>query len=117
LRIYGDWFGKPYDNYHELKSAEFDSQLKRLTLVFNEGEKLEIYNPKHIFEASTFLKIVNSDRIKLTWFYYGKTQAKENQYYLDYELNDKKISTETNVDWYKPIFDVSLGEPSLMIYG
>ncbi|TRZ42181.1 hypothetical protein [Robertkochia solimangrovi] len=117
FRIFGDWFGKPYDNYHEIESAEYDEQLKRLTLNFNEGEKLEIYNPKHIFEASTFLKIINADRIQLTWFYYGKTQTKENQYFLDYNLKDKKVTTETNVDWYKPIFDVSLGEPALMIYG
>jgi len=117
LRIYGDWFGKPHDNYHILKSAEFESQLNCLTLFFNEGEKLEIYNPKHIFEASTFLKVVYADRIKLTWFYFEKTNTKECQYYLDYKLIDKKILTETNVDWYKPNFDVSLGGPSLMIYG
>lgn len=117
FRIYGDWFGRPYDNYHKLKSAHFDSQLKRLTLDFNEGEKLEVYNPKHIFEASTFLKVVDADRIKLTWFFFGEKQEKENQYFIDYKLNDKKITTETDVDWYKPNFDVSLVEPALMIYG
>lgn len=117
FRIFGDWFGKPYDNYHEIESAEFNTQLKRLTLNFKEGEILEVYNPKHIFEASTFLKIINADRIKLTWFYFGKTQTIENQYFLDYILTDKKFRTETNVDWYKPIFDVSLGDPALMIYG
>ncbi|NHN24853.1 hypothetical protein FIA58_004105 [Flavobacterium jejuense] len=117
FRIYGDWFGKPYDNYHELKYAEFDKQLNRLTLVFKENERLEIYNPRHIFEASTFLKVVNADRITLTWFYLGKTHVKENQYYLDYKRNNNKIVTQTDVDWYKPTFDVSLGEPALIIYG
>jgi len=117
FRIFGDWFGQPYDNYHEIESAEFDSQLKRLTLSFKEGEKLEIYNPRYIFEASSFLKVVNADRIKLTWFYYGKSQAKKPQYFLDYKLNDKKITTDTDVDWYKPIFDVSLGYPALIIFG
>ena len=117
FRIFGDWFGKPYDNYHEIESAEFNDQLRRLTLNFKEGERLEIYNPKHIFEASTFLKIVQADRIKLTWFSYGKTKTTENQNFLDYKLTGKKFTTETNVDWYKPIFDVSLGDPALMIYG
>jgi len=116
FRIFGDWFGKPYDNYHEIESAEFDKQLKLLTLNFNEGEKLEIYNPRHILEASTFLKVIKADRIKLTWFYYGKPQTKENQYFLDYTLNDNTITTNTDVDWYKPIFDVSLGDPTLMVY-
>ncbi len=117
FRIFGDWFGKPYDNYHEIKSAEFNDKLKLLTLNFKEGEKIEVYNPKHIFEASKFLKIISADRIKLTWFYYGKTKTIENLYFLDYILTDKKFTTETNVDWYKPIFDISLGDPALMIYG
>lgn len=117
FRIFGDWFGKPYDNYHEIENAELNNQLNRLTLNFKEGEKLEIYNPRYVFEASTFLKIVKADRIKLTWFYYGKTKTTENQYFLDYTLTDKKIATETNVDWYKPIFDISLGDPALMIFG
>ena len=117
LRIYGDWFGKPHDNYHTLKSAEFNIQQNRLTLFFNEGEKLEVYNPRNILEASTFLKVIDADRIKLTWYYYGKAQDKENQYYLDYKVNNNKILTETDVDWYKPVFDVSLGKPALMIYG
>ena len=117
FRIFGDWFGKPYDNHHQIVSANFEEQSNKLTLHFKEGEKLEIYNPRNIFEASTFLKIVQADRIKLTWFYYGKTKTTENQYFLDYKLTGKKIMTETNVDWYKPIFDVSLGDPALMIYG
>ncbi|MEO1010533.1 MAG: hypothetical protein AAFX53_04455 [Bacteroidota bacterium] len=117
FRIFGDWFGKPYDNYHEIESADFCNQLKCLTLNFKGGEQLEVYNPEHIFEASSFLKIIKADRIKLTWFYFGKPQTKNNQYFLDYSLKDKKITTETNVDWYKPLFDVSLGEPALMIYG
>ena len=117
FRIFGDWFGKPYDNYHEIESAEFDDQLKLLTLNFKEGEILEIYNPKHVFEASTFFKIINADRIKLTWFYFGKTSTTEDQYFLDYNLTNKKITTETNADWYKPFFDTSLGDPALIIYG
>jgi hypothetical protein len=117
FRIFGDWFGKPYKNYHEIESAHFERQLKKLTLTFKEGEKLEIYNPKHIFEASTFFKIIRADRIKLTWFHYHKTQKKENQYFLDYSLKDKKMITETNVDWYKPRFDISLGDQALMIFG
>ncbi len=117
FRIFGDWFGKPYDNNHRIDSADFDSKSKILTLKFKDGEKLEIYNPSHIFEASTFLKILKADRIRLTWFYYGKTQSTANKYFLDYSLQDKKIKTETNVDWYKPNFDVSLGDSALMIYG
>lgn len=117
IRIFGDWLGRPYDNYHELNTAQFDQTLNLLTLHFTKGEQLEIYNPEHIFEASTFLKIVKADSIKLTFFDPNKTQTKENQYLRDYRLNDKKITTKASPNWYKPTFDVSLGEPALMIYG
>lgn len=117
FRIFGDWFDKAQGKHHQMVSAEFEKQLNKLTFHFKEGERLEIYNPRHIFEASTFLKIVYADSIKLTWFYSGKPQTTENQYYLHYNFTGKKITTETNVDWYKPSFDVSLGEPALMIYG
>lgn len=117
FRIYNDWFGKPYDNFHSVKSGNFNSDTKVLTLNFDEGEQLEIHNPIHIQESSTFLKIINADRIKLAWCYYGKPQRQENNYFLDYRKDNKRIVTETNVDWYKPIFDVSLGSPALMIYG
>lgn len=117
FRIFNDWFGKPYDNFHKIESAEFNKESKCLTLNFNEGEQLEIYNPIDIFEASTFLKVVKADRIKLTWFYYGKAQTKKNQYFLNYRLKDEKIMTDTDVDWYKPIFNVSIGNPALVIFG
>lgn len=117
FRIYNDWFGKPYDNVHTVKSGNFDNNSRILTLLFDEGEQLEIHNPLHIQESTTFLKVINADRIKLTWFYYGKPLEQENKYFLDYRKENKRIVTETNVDWYKPVFDVSLGSPALMIYG
>ena len=88
-----------------------------MTLKFNQGEELQIHNPKHIQEATTFLKIMDADEIKLTWYYYGKSKAQENLYFLNYRKGNKRISTDTNVDWYKPVFDVALGSPALIIYG
>jgi hypothetical protein len=117
FRIYNDWFGKPYDNVHSIKSGNYDINTKILTLQFVEGEQLEIHNPIHIQESSTFLKVINADRIRLTWFYYKKPQKQENKYFMDYRKENKKIVTETNVDWCEPVFDVSLGSPALMIYG
>lgn len=66
FRIFGDWFGEPFNSYHEIISAQFDENFKILTLNFRERTKLEIYNPEHIFESPTFLKIIKAERIKLT---------------------------------------------------
>ena len=50
FRIFGDWYGKPYDNLHIIKNANFDSNESKLTIEFEGQEILEIFNPKHIFE-------------------------------------------------------------------
>jgi len=117
IRIFGDWFGKPYDNYHKIDNAEYDNDKKVLILNFGDKERLEIYNPCHIFEVSTFLKIVKADRVRLNWYYFGKEKKKENLYFIDYLIKNKKIETKTNVDWYEPNFDVSINDSALIIYG
>lgn len=43
FRIYNDWFGKPYDNVHSVKSGNYDFNTKILILQFDEGEQLEIW--------------------------------------------------------------------------
>ena len=117
LRIFNDWFGQPYDNVLSIQNGLYDNETKVLTLEFEAGEKLEIFNPSHIRESPTFLKIISADRIKLTWFDYGKSKIVGKNYFVDYQKDNKKIKTQTNVDWYKPVFDVSVGSPALMIFG
>jgi hypothetical protein len=50
LCFYGHWFGRPYDNYHRLELATFDSITNTLTLTFDENETLSILNPQDISE-------------------------------------------------------------------
>jgi hypothetical protein len=53
----------------------------------------------------------------LTWKSSENTNSEEKCCYLEYRKVKKTISTETNADDYKPVFDVSSGDPALMIYG
>ena len=84
---------------------------------FDQNEKLTIWEPKNIFEAKTYLKILSAGKIEFEWYYDGKVQKPENLYHLTYDKTSGKMETETNVDWYKPKFDISLGQPALMILG
>jgi len=43
LRMFGDWFGRPMDNVHNVVGAE--SGCEQLTLTFNNGETLNVWNP------------------------------------------------------------------------
>lgn len=117
MRIYGDWFGKPYDNLHKVVGADYDDSLNELIIRFSEGEVLTIVNPKNIFEASTFMKILEADSIKLEFLHATQDQTANNKYYLLYRYMKSKVKAETNVDWYKPSFDTSLGAPAIVIYG
>lgn len=117
MRIYGDWFGEPYSSSHEFEQAQFDKTLNLLTLAFKNGEKLEIHHPTGIFEASTFLKVLDASRIKKTWPSDEKADKHQGSYYLDYKKESKTINTDTNVERKHHTFNVSLGEPALMIFG
>jgi len=117
IRIFGDWFGKEHDNIQTIKSAEFNKETHTLIILFDNKVTLEIENPKHIFEVSAFLKIIKADRIKLKWYRNYGEKWTANPYQIIYNCTNKKIETETNVDYYKPYLDVSLSAPALMIYG
>lgn len=43
MRFWGDWFGRPYDNFHVPVSAELDGRV--LTIRFGGGERCIIFDP------------------------------------------------------------------------
>jgi hypothetical protein len=83
LCFYGHWFGRPYDNYHQLEFTTFDSTTNILTLNFNEKETLTIFNPQDISEFEDKLTIGLADKINWKWFSYGKPQTDENLYFIE----------------------------------
>ncbi|WMJ74231.1 hypothetical protein RCC89_13795 [Cytophagaceae bacterium ABcell3] len=115
LRLYGSWFGKHYDNCHKIETAHYYKRLNIVTLNFKGGLNLKVYNPEHIFEASTFLKVVHADRVKLSWIN-DKKNINPRNYYIDYTRKNNKIRTETNLSCRKPTCDISLNAPALIIY-
>jgi hypothetical protein len=43
LRMFGDWFGRPWDNLHTIVAAEAEENC--LILHFDEGETLRVWEP------------------------------------------------------------------------
>lgn len=107
IRIYGDWFGEPYKSKHIIETMDYNEANSILSLNFQKGERLEVKNPRHIFEDAGYLKILDADEVTL--------EVKPT-YFLKYQKKEKKINTFTNVNWYQPRFNVSIIQPSLMIY-
>lgn len=91
LRFWGEWFGRPMDNYHIITCVDFKSEEDVLVFTFNEGETLTVWNPEGIKSDSIELYIKNSIKVKWEWFSYGKPKIQENSYYILYEKQGSSI--------------------------
>ncbi|MEG3089807.1 hypothetical protein [Sphingomonas sp. PB4P5] len=100
LRIWGEWFGRPYDNIHQIVGANADGDT--LTLLFNEGETLTIYDPdRGTFSETTFL-IKFASRVRWEWYLYGENQSPNNLHFLDYLLGPEGWTLQTDWNFNKP---------------
>ena len=114
LRFFGNWFGRPYDNQHTIRSAKTQDDL--LVITFDGKETLSIWNPKEskISEREFYIKYAS--RVLWEWYYYGRSPRSEDLCYIDYVVENGKISTKTNRDRGKPEPDANVSEPAVKIY-
>ena len=65
LRIWGDWFGRPYDGMHRLVGARADGE----TLVFDfaEGERLTVWSPRGVKASAELFLIEAAERARWEW--------------------------------------------------
>ncbi len=116
LCFYGHWFGRPYDNYHQLDLVTFESSTNTLKLTFSKKETLAIFNPQDISEFENKLTIGSADKIYWKWFSYGKPQTDDNLYFIEINRKDNSLIGKSNVDWYNPDFkDLNIINPALLL--
>ena len=113
LRIFGDPFGRPYDNFHIPKTFSFVEDI--LVITFEGDETLTIWNPFHIQIAEHIFKVEEASKVRWEWFYYGRPKTEKNKFFLEYIKGQTDIHTTTNVDWYRPSFHAAMKEPAVMI--
>lgn len=82
LRFWGDWFGRPYDNFHRPVSAELDGSV--LTMLFDNGERLTVYEPSGIVNKPNDFHIAHASKIVWEWYNYGRERTPENLCRLEY---------------------------------
>jgi len=73
LSFYGDWFGRPYDNFHKILHTAFDGEI--LEIFFEDGERLLVYNPKNIISSKKKLEIKQAEKVKWLYCSYGKREC------------------------------------------
>jgi hypothetical protein len=119
LRFWGEWFGRPYDNQHQLIACEAQPDLLRLR--FDEGEVLSIGGPRDLhlgpsrLHSQAILRIREADRIRWEWFSYGRPRVAANLYFQEFVKTSNGVEATTNVDWYKPNLKPVPTEPAVEI--
>lgn len=114
LCIWGNWFGRPMDNFHKLDVVSFDKELNKLTLTFDNQERLTIWSAENITDTKGHFQIDKADKVLWEWYYYGKPQTKENLFFEEYERTGDTINFKTNVNWYKKSSnDLTIKKPAV----
>ena len=88
LRFYGEWFGRPMDNYHQIiKANNQDSLLK---IHFDNNEVLYINSP-YDFQISEEIFVIKKSK-GLIWqrYLYGTEQISSNIRTYNYIVNNKE---------------------------
>lgn len=88
LRFWGEWFGRPYDNYHVPISVELSESV--LTIGFKNGEKCTVFEPSGIVNEPNDFHIAHASKIVWEWYYYGKEHTSENLCRREYANGDAK---------------------------
>lgn len=85
--FYGDWFGRPGDNYHRIKEYSFDGEI--LEICFDSRERLIVFEPSGIINSDTEFSICNAKRVKWSWYPYGGSGKEMKK--ISYEFRNGKI--------------------------
>lgn len=83
LRVFGDFFGKPFDNFHRPASCEEGSS-GELRVHFTGGEVLSVWGPRDVEISASAFRIGGARRVLWEWYYYGRPAAPENLRFIEH---------------------------------
>lgn len=82
LSIWGEWFGRPHDNFHIIETVQ--RKKNEIILGFKGEESLYISNPTGIVNEEKRLVIKDATQILWVWYTYGREHTYENMYVRQY---------------------------------
>jgi len=125
LRFFGDWFGRPHDNFHRLESATVDEE--SLVLRFDGGDVLKVWQPEgletrlppeHVRDYRyPSVVIMRATRVRFESYYYGRPQLEENRRFIEYVVHGQNVSRRSNWDpRLLPRATVERSSPAVELY-
>ena len=99
LRVWGKFFGRPYDNIHQLVGCS--PLVDGVQFTFDEGETLTVWHPSRWDISPARFEILEASRVRWEWFYYGREKSPENRYHIEWTACGDVAAVSTNVDWFQ----------------
>ena len=94
LRFFGDWFGRPMDNFHiPVKIDLFNSIL---TITFDDSYTVIVHNPKDIFVEENHFYIKSADLVRYEYGFYGSPNEPKRRF-LQYKNDNTKIIKNSGI--------------------
>ena len=84
--IWGEWFGRPHDNFHRVKNVEWKEE--SISIHFEGGESLYMKEPEGIVNKEGVFSVKNASEVLWTWYLYGEKQIYRNLYVRRYAKQD-----------------------------
>ena len=106
LRVFGDWFGRPYDNVHVVRSALAEGN--ELVVGFDGNETLRVTSPADWEFSEHSFRVQHARRVLWSWFYYGREQTPTNLFTVEHWIDEHgEIHASLDENWYEPAFESS----------
>lgn len=94
LSFYGQWFGRPYDNFHRITGAwSFEDSI---VIYFDQAETLIIEAPSDWSLDDGKLLVREAARVQFQWFYYGRAPSRETLHFQEYRRAENGLRFTTN---------------------
>jgi hypothetical protein len=108
LCFWGDWFGRPYDAWHTVVSAEYDESSDTLTLIFDGDERCKIFQPYGIVSTRKAFYVQDAEKIILSWYFYGREHGEENRLFIEYKkISENRVHASSNWDFVLKILETA----------
>ena len=103
LRFWGDWLGRPYDDFLSVVAVDYDKNEGILVIYFDNEVKCTVYDPIDIVNNKNTFHVSKATKIVLEWYRYGEEHISQNLRQKIYSQTDnnmilKKCSYESVYD-------------------
>ncbi|MEW6183093.1 MAG: hypothetical protein AB1500_07945 [Bacillota bacterium] len=114
LQIYGQWFGRPYDNIHRAAEVKWENDV--LAIRFSDGEELQVWNPSPPLIRGRDFLIEKAVRVRWSWNLYGLERTPDNRRYYDYVVEKESVRVSTDYDYHQST-QADKSQPAVVLHG